>query len=474
LNANFHLPVRIGRWNTPSHPLVILIDYLPLFPQRDALYLRIWDHFHVDSLDASPEYDHACLFSIAAAQLIESVTAFSRFDPARTLAHFNEWTLAMGLLHLRLQLPSLPSVFTTHATALGRAVSGNNLPLYDDLGAISPDDLARQLGVQHKHALEKAAASHASCFTTVSQFTANECTRLLGITPHVVTPNGFDFDLVPSPSEIAARRNFARDRLLHLASVLTGSPFPPSTLLLVSSGRYEYRSKGLDLLLKSLSLLHRHFDRPAIAFIAVPADVKDPRADLLAALKAEEPQTLPLQEPFISHWLNHQDQDPILNYIHQLGIDNLGPLKVIFIPTYLDGRDGILNLTYCDFLSAADLSLFPSYYEPWGYTPLESIAFGVPTVTSALAGFGLWAQQFVDTSSLLHGVAVIDRHDRDFDFDAQHLADLITLFAAFSSQQIDNARTHARLLAANASWSTFISAYLQAFRLALQNIPSER
>ena len=94
--------------------------------------------------------------------------------------------------------------------------------------------------------------------------------------------------------------------------------------------------------------------------------------------------------------------------LHQSATDKL---KIIFVPCYLDGRDGILNKPYYDLLIGMDATVYPSYYEPWGYTPLESIAFGIPTITTDLAGFGLWAKKHVTGNNISEGVAVVNRDD---------------------------------------------------------------
>ncbi|MDR3137347.1 MAG: glycogen/starch synthase [Tannerellaceae bacterium] len=480
--AAFHLPVRVGRWNIPSRPLTLLVDFRPLYHCKDDLYFRIWNDFRIDSLNAPPDYDQACLFAIATAQVVQDVIRFARFEVARTLVHFNEWTLAMGLLYLRSASPNLPTLFTTHATVVGRALPDNNF---------DPDTAARN--VYHKLQLERAAATHAHCFTAVSEITARECTRFLGVTPHFVTPNGFDPAFVPPPDDLRLRRTHARARILAVASALYGQPFSEHTPLILSSGRYEYINKGLDLLTNALTRL-RDFPKPAVAVIAVPADATAPRADLLHALDVRSP--LPLDQPILSHWLRHPDNDPILNYLHQLHFDPLNSaLKIIFVPTYLDGHDGIFNLAYYDFLPAFDLSLFPSFYEPWGYTPLESAAFGIPTLTSDLAGFGLWAHLNLPlrsasasassessafgsgsspsedlaslSASFAHGVAVLDRTHQPYHDAARNLADLVLDFNNLTPPQRALAAQHARDLAASAHWSSFISHYLDAFRFAL-------
>ncbi|MDR3127644.1 MAG: glycogen/starch synthase [Tannerellaceae bacterium] len=467
---NFPLPVRVGRWNVPGHPLAVLVDFERLRSERDALYYEMWRDYGLDSLQGSGDYDDSCLFAVAAAQVMESIIRFSRFDPHRTVVHFNEWTLGMGLLYLRQRFPEVATLFTTHATTVGRSIAGNNKPLYDYLDLYHGDQMAAELQVTTKHSVEKLAAHHADCFTTVSELTARECTQLLGKTPDMVTPNGFEPTFVPAVAEYKTRRVSARERLRRIASLLTGTPLPEDTLLIATGGRYEYRNKGLDLFVQSMKLVGERIRYPAVAFIAVPAWSRAARADLRYALDEEGlSEGKALQCPFVTHWLHDMENDPLLAYIHQSGFCNseADKLKIIFIPSYLDGKDGIVNLPYYDFLSAMDLTVYPSYYEPWGYTPLESIAFGIPTVTTNLSGFGLWAAQYVDTSTVDEGVAVVKRTDGNYFEAAQNIADQVLRLASKNQKQLSDIRYRCKMLAATATWQVFIGRYLDAYRIAL-------
>ena len=185
------LRVRTGRWNVSGAPAVILVDFKPLFPERDRLYYEILEAFGVDSLAACGDYDESCLFACAAAQAIRSFYGFHHLEHRRVAAHFNEWTLGMGLLYVRKHLPAIATVFTTHATTVGRSIAGNGKPLYGYMNGYDGDQMSRELHVEAKHSLEKQAARHADAFTTVSDITALECARLLERAPDVVTPNGF-------------------------------------------------------------------------------------------------------------------------------------------------------------------------------------------------------------------------------------------------------------------------------------------
>ncbi|MDR0844256.1 MAG: glycogen/starch synthase, partial [Tannerella sp.] len=380
------LRIRVGRWNIPGKPPVVLVDYKPCFSKRDKLYFSIWESFGVDSSKAYGDYDESCIFACSVALVIQSFYRFYRLEDKKVIAHFNEWTVGMGALYLQKHLPQVATVFTTHATSIGRSIAGNGKPLYDYMAGYDGDQMARELNMDAKHSVEKQTAHHADCFTTVSDITAMECRQLLNKVPDVVTPNGFEPDFVPAAAKYTAGRKVARETLLRVAEKLLGRPIKADAFLISTSGRYEYRNKGLDVFLDAMNHLRLSggLERETIAFIMVPAWVYAARGDLKEILEQNIQTDAPLQTPFITHWLHRMEDDRIMNFISQAGFTNRASekLNIIFIPCYLDGNDGIFNLPYYDLLTGMDATVFPSYYEPWGYTPMESIAFGIPTITT--------------------------------------------------------------------------------------------
>ena len=208
------LDVRAGRWDIPGKPLAILVKFNGLYATKDEEYARMWDLYQVDSLHAYGDYDEGCAFARAAAILIEAFVKASKVDPSKVIAHFDEWTTAMGLLKIKAEMPQIATVFTTHATSIGRSICGNGKPLYDHLEAYNGDQMAAELNMQSKHSLEKAAALNADCFTTVSDVTAREAEVLLDKKPDVVTPNGFELNFVPAKTRYTAARKAARKSLL--------------------------------------------------------------------------------------------------------------------------------------------------------------------------------------------------------------------------------------------------------------------
>ena len=461
--------VRTGRWNVPGKPIVVLVKFDGMYEVKDQLYARMWDLYKVDSLHAYGDYDEGCAFALAAGAVIESICDYVGIRDKNVVAHFDEWTTAMGLLYIKDRLPSVATIFTTHATCIGRSICGNGKPLYDYLKGYDGDQMARELNMESKHSLEKAAAQNADCFTTVSEITAIECEQLLQRRP-VVTPNGFEQNFVPAKSKFQKARQAARETLLNVASTTLGYKLPEDTFIMATSGRCEYRNKGIDLYLEATARLRgRKLKKDVLAFVMVPAWVGEPRADIASGLEAKRKKQLP--DPVITHSLHNYDQDPINCRIHDIGFTNskTDSVKVIYVPCYLNGTDGIFNKSYYDLLIGMDATVFPSYYEPWGYTPLESVAFGVPTVTTTLSGFGQWVLGIADNTFEDCGVKVVARGDFNYDQAADHIADSVEQLVNADDKQSTTIHKSAMETAAKAAWSYFIKYYVEAFGIALQS-----
>lgn len=459
--------VRVGRWDIPGRPIVVLVKFDGMYAVKDEFYGRMWDLYKVDSLHAYGDYDEGCAFAHAAGIVIESICDYTGIRGKNVVAHFDEWTTGMGLLYVKDRLPSVATIFTTHATCIGRSICGNGKPLYDYLRGYNGDQMARELNMESKHSLEKAAAHNADCFTTVSDITAMECEQLLERRP-LVTPNGFEQNFVPAKGKFLGAREEARGVLLNAASSLLGYKLPDDTFIVATSGRCEYRNKGIDLYLDAVARLRDlDIDRTVLAFVMVPAWVKEPRADLKKALGAKRKSAL--QNPVLTHYLNNPDEDPINCRIHEIGFANCkaDKVKVIYVPCYLNGSDGIFNKTYYDLLIGMDATVFPSYYEPWGYTPLESIAFGVPTVTTTLSGFGQWMLVTEDNTFSESGVNVIARGDFNYNEVADRIAKSLEYLVNADPAGMALIRSRAMHMASLAAWSYFIEYYVEAFDIAL-------
>ncbi len=440
--------IRIGRWQVPGEPIAILLKYDGLWPRKDEIYAWAWDKFQVQSHAAYGDYDESCLFGYAAGMVMESlykyltaqailqqsaptakrsksVAASQQAKPAVCM-HANEWQTAFSIFYLRDHCPEIATLFTTHATGIGRSIAGNGKPLYDFFEGYHGDQMAAELNMVSKHSVEKQAAHWADCFTTVSDITARECAQLLDKPVDIVTPNGFEPTFVPKGKAFDAKRTEAREALRRVAGEQLGGVVPQNALFVAISGRLEWKNKGIDVFAAALDKLAQkiyHSDQPekeVVAFVMIP----------------------------------YLDRAP----------SRKGKVSAVFVPYYLDGHDPLFGMTYYDLLIGMDVTVFPSYYEPWGYTPLESCAFHVPTITTSLAGFGVWAAQQKDQ----YGVIVINRNDSNFDEVAEHIADDLLRFDRLSGEDKARARQEAAAVAKRADWKHFFQYYRKAYEIALK------
>ena len=467
------LKVKVGRWTIPGNPIAILVDFQKYYEKKNEIYGWLWENYQVDSLHAYGDYDEASMFSYAAGLVVESYYNFALTKKDKVIYHANEWMTGLGLLYVNNKLPQVGTIFTTHATSIGRSIAGNMKPLYDYLFAYNGDQMAGELNMQSKHSIEKQTAFHCDCFTTVSEITARECVELLDKKVDEVLPNGFDNSFVPANAATFTRkRKAARKRLLEVANALLGESLDDDTLIVSTSGRYEFRNKGVDVYIESMNRLLRdkELKKKVLAFIEVPGWVGEPRQDLKERLDSGKQYDTPLEVPQVTHWLHEMSHDNVLSMMkfydmHNRKEDNV---KVIFLPCYLDGHDGILNMTYYDIILGNDLCIYPSYYEPWGYTPLEAIAFKVPCITTDLAGFGQWVNTEVGhEGELKDGVKVIHRTDYNYSEVADAIKDTVAEFSSMTKKQVADARSAAEKLSKKALWSEFIKYYHQAYDIAL-------
>ena len=431
------IPVRIGRWQVPGQPIAILLKFDALWPKKDAIYAWAWDKFRVQSHAAYGDYDESCLFGYAAGMVMESLYHYlvksqesrvkSQKPRANVCMHANEWQTAFSIFYLQDNCPEIATLFTTHATGIGRSIAGNGKPLYDYFEAYNGDQMAYELNMVSKHSVEKQAAHHADCFTTVSDITARECKQLLDKEVDIVTPNGFEPTYVPKGKAFDERRAQAREALHRVAGQLLGGVVPQNALLVGISGRLEMKNKGIDVFAEALDKLAQkiyHSNQPekeVVAFVMIP----------------------------------YLDRAPARK----------GKVSAVFVPYYLDGQDPLFGMKYYDLLLGLDVTVFPSYYEPWGYTPLESCAFHVPTITTSLAGFGAWAAQQKDQ----FGVVVIDRNDSNFNDVAEQIADSLLRYDRLCGEDKARARKAAEAIAKKADWKHFFKYYRQAYEIALKN-----
>ncbi len=460
------LKLRIGRWDIPSKPIALLIDFSPLFAKKDEIFSELWEYNRLDSISGGWNYTEPALFGYAVGKAIADFKAFYVQPNEQIIAHFHEWMTGSGVLYLKNTVPEVATVFTTHATVTGRSICANGLPFYSKFDTYKGDQVAKDLNIEAMHSLEKTAAITADAFTTVSDNTAKECAQLLGKAVDKVATNGFDDSFVPDANVFDEKRKVAREKLVQVASAVMGYQAKEDSLLIATSGRYEYKNKGLDLFIDALAGLNLKTDlgREVIAFIMVPAAHTLPKPEVLEGLKSgllkkgEEPSG-------VTHYLQDPAHDPIWQQVISVHLQNAvdHKVKLIFVPTYLDGRDGVFDMSYYDLLIGLDLTAFPSYYEPFGYTPLESLAFHIPTITTTLTGFGIQVKS--SEKDFEEGMLVLERDDFNDDTVTDQMTNYIFEFSTKSEQEVLRARKKAFEISRAFLWENLIENYNQVYRV---------
>ncbi len=439
------LKIRIGKWKIIGEPIVVLVDFSQYFSQKDDIFSDFWEEYGLDSITGGWDYIEPCLFGYASAKVIENFYEFYAEAKDKIVAQFHEWMTGSGILYLKKHCPQIATAFTTHASVLGRCLAGNNMSLYSSLQYYEGENIANQFNMRAKYSMEKLSALNADVFTTVSEITNNECKQFFKKSADVITPNGFENDFVPQANEYKEISNNARKKIIEIAQKLTSTTISQDAFLIINSGRYEFKNKGIDVFIKALGDVNKSkIEKDVVAVIAVPAYNVDSQKDaILNEIKANN--------------LNNSQEDKV---------------KIIFIPSYLDGKDGLVNIAYFDFLTGFDLSIFPSYYEPWGYTPMESLAFGVPSITTSLAGFGLWMKN--GKYDIDKALSVIERTDENTEEVISKIKTTIEEFLKNDSKESQNLKAKAMNLSLSVLWKNLIDNYLQAYNIALSKAETRK
>ena len=511
-----------GKWLIEGSPNVILIDFVSFRSRINEIKRELWDWHKVDSLRAPLDYDEPVTWAYAVGMLIERLSKC--YENKKIVAHFHEWLSGAGLLCLKKRNAGIATVFTTHATILGRTLASSNVDIYNVWDKINPDQEAYKYNIEAKHFVEKNSAAIADVFTTVSEITGMEASYLLKKKPDVLLPNGLDISKFPSFEEIVIKHRLQRDRIREFMLYYFFPYYtfdPKDTLIYFLAGRYEFHDKGIDIYIKALGRLNQRLKeekskKTILAFIWVPAnfrnirpellenktlyqDIKDSLEDVkddvekniiyslmsskkiskeilfdeefLADMKIKIAKFMKKgKPPVITHDL-YDENDTILNAIRNANLNNDedDKVKVVYYPIYLSGADGLLNLNYYEAMQGSHLGIFPSYYEPWGYTPLEAGALGVSSVTTDLAGFGRsFCTECLQSDN--PGIFVLKRLNKnDADVENQ-LVDVMFAFANLSKEERAANKLQARKVASMADWKSFVNNYIEAHNLAVDKV----
>ncbi len=513
--------VRYGTWLIHGEPKTFLIDFTGIIAKKNEIKGEFWDNFKIDSLNAGWDFEEPMLFSYAAALLLKRLEDNMLFEPEKTIIHAHEWMTGFSFLKLKLLGSGIKSVFTTHATMLGRSMSGSGQDLYGLLGKFDPEIRARELNVSAKFTAERACAQNSTIFTTVSEITARESEFILGRKPEVLVLNGLNTEDFPSIEETSIKHVTAREILREFQ---TYSFFPyyrfdlTKNLMFYIACRYEFENKGMDLYIGALGMLNNELkqndsDKTITAFIFTGVENSGVKAEVLenknfythiknyVRSKSNEIIThiindfvtgTEMEEDLLStefiqqmkkdflhfkrtgapimctHKLNIlEEQDRIISACRAAGLNNTkeDKVRVILFPSFLNGVDPLLNLDFYDMAAGCHLAVFPSYYEPWGYTPLESAALGVPTITTDLAGFGRFIQQ--KTKNEGKGIFIIGRDGKTKQESLLELYDVMKKFTLMEHpERVDN-KVRAKELSHLADWRVLVKNYIEAHNFAV-------
>ncbi|MDR2574793.1 MAG: alpha-glucan family phosphorylase [Desulfovibrio sp.] len=473
--ASKDIKCRLGRWDIPGRPKAILVDFSKRYASNQLLY-ELWKNYGVDSLSGGWDYIEPVMFASVCGEAIAAIheTLVEPLGDA-SVALFHEWMCGAGLLTLKKLAPGVGTVFTTHATMLGRALAGTGRDIYSGLRSLSPAREATAHNITAKCSMESASAREADAFTTVSPITGEESSIFLGRQPDVITVNGLDLRIIPDYSEDRTEPFARRGKVMAAAERFLRCELPDNTYIFVISGRYEMHNKGVDVFLEALARAAQSLSGSEATMLALCLIMGGHTGPNEAAASGD-PAASDNGNPFIcTHNAWNAPEDPVINSCRRLGLDNRPErrVKVIFNPAMLDGNDGFFNMSYEEVLSACDGGFFPSWYEPWGYTPQECAAWAVPTVTTDLSGFGMWVKgiegQAVQQSP---GVYVMPRRGMGQEQCVDLLHQAIMKGLALSPTDVTRRRVNARALAEKTSWQFFYENYIKAFRMALDKAES--
>jgi glycogen(starch) synthase len=509
-----------GRWLVSGRPHLVLLDVGSVYAQLDEIKYRAWVDHGIPASDESNVNDAMAFGEMCRALL--STVAQESSQRRRLVAHFHEWQAGLAIPMLRKEHWPGSTVFTTHATLVGRYLATGNASFYDQLPFFDGDQEAKRFNIDAQHQIEKAAAHGSHVFTTVSDVTGEECTHLLGRTPDMLLPNGLNIRRFTAIHEFQTLHQQYKERL-HRFSM--GHFFPSydfdldNTLYMFTSGRYEYLNKGMDLTIEALARLNyrlRESGSPVTVvffiitkapFRSINVRVLQSRAMLrefrtaanvvkesvgerlfLAASTGEIPDLNSLMDDYwrlrlrraiqawksealpsiVTHDLIDDAHDPVLNQLRTCRLFNQqdDPVKVVFHPDFVQATSPLFGMEYEQFVRGCHLGVFPSFYEPWGYTPLESIALGVPAVTSDLSGFGSYLHQLVPDHAS-KGMYVVPRRHNDFHRAAEELTDRLFRFTSLSRRERVILRNSVESFSEHFDWHNLGQHYNEAHDLAL-------
>ena len=515
--------VYYGEWLIEGRPKVFLIDFSMYLTQVNYLKYELWVKFQIDSLRTGDDYNYPLAWSRAVSDFIEEVSKREEFK--YSIFHFHEWLSGFALL-FSLDLPII-KIFMTHATVVGRTLSSLNFDIWEKLKEIDPLAKAYEHSIEAKHMVEKRSAEKADYFVTISQVVKEEAEIILGRKVDFILPNGFDLSRFPTFEEISSEhrknKNIILEFLLYLFTPYFKKHCPvENSLIFFTSGRKEIVNKGFDIIIKALSILNEKMKEENISkniffFFFVPDEIKDVNHEILNNLivyKSLEEYFESIKNEInskILHSLLHKNYNLTLEHIfsseelleiqrilNQIKASENVPLsthilsennefiklfreegllnkeedkvKVLLYPIYLSPADGFLNLNYYEAINGCHLGVFPSYYEPWGYTPLESLAAGVMTITSDLTGFANYLEEKRLIKRDFPGIWILRRKGRKNEEAAKDLAQMMMEIVKMKRIERIQNKYEARVLASHFDWEEMVKNYFEMYEKIIKKL----
>lgn len=514
-----------GRWLIEGAPRVLLIDTKTAYGFLNEWKTDLWNSAGIPSPPNDDETNEAIVFGYLVAWFLGEYVAVEK--KRAIIAHFHEWLAGVALPLTKKRRIDVTTIFTTHATLLGRYLCAGSVDFYNNLQHFDVDAEAGKRGIYHRYCIERAAAHAADVFTTVSHITAYESEHLLKRKPDGVLPNGLNVKKFSAVHEFQNLHQQAKEKINEFVRghFYGHNDFDQeNTLYFFTAGRYEYRNKGVDMFIESLARLNHRLKSSGskttvVAFIILPAqtqslsveslrgqavvkslrdtvnsiekevgerifrraigwrdgdDLPDEKNLLSSSDKimlrrrlfAMKRNTLP---PIVTHNMVNDGEDPVLNQLRRVQLFNHSSdrVKVVFHPEFLNSNSPILPLDYDDFVRGTHMGIFASYYEPWGYTPAECTVMGVPSITTNLSGFGCYMEELIENASD-YGIYIVDRRAKGVDDSVNQLTTYMEDFCAKSRRQRINQRNRTERLSDLLDWKRMGMEYVKARQLALR------
>lgn len=524
---NLGYDVKYGRWLVTGRPKVVLLNPENVKNRLSNLQKHYHENHKIDILKDHELLNEMLLWADMCRTFFTLLSKEINKDKIQVIGHFHEWMSGLPILDIKREKLNVKTVFTTHATMLGRYLAMTEKSFYDDMSKYDWYEEAAKFNILPMVQIEREVAAATDTFTTVSMVTGEECINLLGKKPDVITPNGLNIQRFVAYHEVQNLHQEFKDEIhdFTIGHFFQHSHFDlDNTLYFFTSGRYEFKNKGFDLTLDALKKLNAIMVKEKLKttvvmfFItrqstwSINPDALESRGVMeeirqtceaiqrqvgqrlfMKATKSTDDHRLPdLNDLVDDYWkLRYRrtiqswksDKWPIIvthNLVNDLDDDILKCLrvnqllnspndrvKVVYHPEFINSTNPLFGIDYTEFVRGCHLGVFPSYYEPWGYTPLECIASGVPTVTSDLSGFGRYASS-IEKNLEDAGIFLLKREKRRYDRQVSDLTQYLYKIVKSNRRERMILRNKAEDFSENFDWKVLRSEYEKAYNKALK------